>query len=610
MVFILFVGIVRVCIDIGIIAPGMKAHNEYCVVLSWRGATTGRLFLIASMDLHRNPRETVRPDFGTSQIFGVDVFNAGTGAFPSKGSVGFPFASLSSLPPGNALVQGVLVPYERYDRKDGHSLWLPAWNTFTYSHDQDDYGWTDAKHEFGAGGILTAEGVVFSKPTQVSLPLQSDLKLTLEEQETPYPSRPAETENMKHISIRSKCLSEFWGRDVNVSAWVLLPAGFHEHPEARFPLIVNTGHYSYQAFRGWSALAPDYVTPPSTKTGNPDDCHYCSTTACDDCDMSDSFDQLYAFYFARNWSSVDTESVFHKQRVLLVRLQTQNPFFDDSYMVNSANLGPYGDAVTFELIPEIEQRYRGLGKWARGLYGGSTGGWEAIGAQVMYPDEYNGCVANAPDPVDFRALQVINIYNQTNGFRKESQLHLGSLPFKRSYKGEALSTVEQVARYEQVLGGWRSGGQLTAWFAVWGPVGQDGYPKPLWNLTGEIDAEVAAYWRQNYDISAILDKQWEVGLGRKLQGKLKVFVGAMDAFYLNDAVYLLEHTLTGRAPDADAEFRYGTSRGRGYSHAWSGSNETSMRAVDLTLHQRLIPLLVDGFLRRAPQGADVTSWRY
>ena len=84
----------------------------------------------------------------------------------------------------------------------------------------------------------------------------------------------------------------------------------------------------------------------------------------------------------------------------------------------------------------------------------------------------------------------------------------------------------------------------------------------------------------------------------------------MDAYYLDAAAYLMENTLDALQPPAGHDFRYGTSRGRGYSHAWKGCNDTSAEVCDLTMHQNLIPILVDGFLARAPPGADVTSWRY
>ena len=104
-------------------------------------------------------------------------------------------------------------------------------------------------------------------------------------------------------------------------------------------------------------------------------------------------------------------------RVIAIKIQHANPYYDDSYAVNSANLGPYGDAITYELIPYIEKQFRCIGAgWSRFMYGGSTGGWEALAAQVFYPDEYNGCYAACPDPIDFRAYCLVNIYEDNNAY--------------------------------------------------------------------------------------------------------------------------------------------------------------------------------------------------
>ena len=73
--------------------------------------------------------------------------------------------------------------------------------------------------------------------------------------------------------------------------------------------------------------------------------------------------------------------------------------------------------------------------------------------------------------------------------------------------------------------------------------GEDGYPDPIWDKdTGVIDQEVAEYWRENYDLTHILDRDWR-RLWPKLRGKLHVFVGDMDTYYLNNAVYLFEEML-------------------------------------------------------------------
>ena len=334
------------------------------------------------------------------------------------------------------------------------------------------------------------------------------------------------------VTITSPALSEFWGRPVNVSAWVTLPAGFDTHPAARYPLIINHGHYSYQRLRGWSDEPPASVTPPRPKTGNPDDCYYCSSGGgcCDGCEFSDSFQQLYANYFTQNWTSLEPGSAFHGARVLLARVQTPNPFFDDSYAVNSDNLGPWGDAITYELLPEIERRFRGLGPWARGTYGGSTGAWEALAVQVKYPEQYNGAIACAPDPIDFRALLPLNVYTSGNAFRKRAGLQLKEsvTGLARTYTGDMLASLEDGYRFEQALGGALSGGQIGVWMAVYGPTGKTGLPRPLWDERGAIDEKVAAHWREHYDLSHIIQRDWAT-LAAALRGKIHVWVGSMDA---------------------------------------------------------------------------------
>lgn len=120
---------------------------------------------------------------------------------------------------------------------------------------------------------------------------------------------------------------------------------------------------------------------------------------------------------------------------------------------------------------------------------------------------------------------------------------------------------------------------------------------------------MAKHWGERFDLSRILAREWPTA-SKDLIGKLKVFTGAMDAYFLNLAAYRTEERVAALHPPAQAEFRYGAANGRGYSHAWKGSNTTSAEVGDLTMHERFIPLLVDGFVARAPAGVDVVSWRY
>ena len=597
------------------------------VSVTWKPLSVrGRLSLIISRDLKTEPRLSIGSSFSNAgQIFSYELdASAGAGKFPTTNQASFPFQMLEDFPPGQINIQAVLTPYVQYNRADGISVWLPGFQSLTYSEDYDSYGWANVTQPFGGSKGLSAEGALYSTPKLHVMPFDATLELELINVVPNFPKHLPETSMQKYVTIVSKNLTKFWGRPVNVSAWVTLPAGFHERPNAHYPLIINHGHYSYQRLRGWSDKPPrGEVTPPKTKTDNPDDCYYCSSGGgcCEDCTFSSSYQQMYAHWFTGNWTSLDVSSSFYQHRVLLIRVQSPNPYFDDSYAMNSENLGPWGDAITYELIPEIERKFRGIGEgWARGTYGGSTGAWEALGVQIKYPNQYNGAIACAPDPIDFRALSPINIYDQTNAFRSSCssnnkdtcplQLLSDQVGSARTYTGKMLATIEDDFNFEIALGGPLSGGQIGVWFAVYGPKNQTtGLPIPLWDESGAIDPSVAKYWRDNYDLSYIVKRDWKK-LSKLLKGKIHVWVGSMDAYYLDAAVYLMENRMLTLDPPADADFRYGTSRGRGYSHAWKGDNSTSAEIGDLTMHQRLIPVLVDGFLERAPKDADVTSWRY
>src|SRR4029078_8153548 len=181
-------------------------------------------------------------------------------------------------------------------------------------------------------------------------------------------------------------------------------------------------------------------------------------------------------------------------RVIAIEIQHANPYYDDSYAVNSQNLGPYGDAITYELIPEIEKRFRGIGQgWARFMYGGSTGGWEVLAAQVFYPDEYNGCYAACPDPIDFRAYTVVDLYKDKNAYFLKSDFKKTPRPAERDSLGHVFATLQEVNYRDLALGTKRRiGQQWDIWEAVYSPVGADGYPKRIWDKKpGDIDSSVA-----------------------------------------------------------------------------------------------------------------------
>ncbi|MFQ5603654.1 MAG: alpha/beta hydrolase-fold protein [bacterium] len=533
----------------------------------------GRLLLMLSTDDSREPRFQISDSPNTQQIFGIDVENlkAGEAAFIDERVFGYPLKSLAELPAGEYRVQALLHRYETFHRADGHLVKLPM-----------DRG--EGQHWNRAPGNL------YSAPQKIKIDPQSDdvIKITLDQKIPPIPE-PKSTKYIKYVKIKSNLLSEFWGRPMHLAAFVLLPEGFDEHPEARYPLVINHGHFPSR-FSGFRETPPN----PNLKP-----------------EYSERFQlegynkivQDYAYQFYQDWTGPDFP------RVLLIKIQHANPFYDDSYAVNSANVGPYGDAITHELIPYIEQKFRGLGEgWARFLYGGSTGGWEALAVQVFYPDEYNGCWAACPDPIDFRAYTIVNIYEHKNAYYVDSQFKKTPRPGRRNYLGEISATLEEMNHRELVLGTRsRSGDQWDIWQAVYSPVGNDGYPKPIWDkLTGEIDHTVAEYWRENYDLSYILKRDWQT-LGPKLKGKIHIYCGDMDNYYLNNAVYLTEEFLASTEnPPYDGEVDYGDRA----EHCWNGDHQRPNAISRLRYHQMFIPRIVERILESAPAGADTTSWRY
>ncbi len=537
------------------------------------GPLDGRLIVVLAVEQEPEPRFQVTPRLPAPQIFGVDVdgLAPGDSVTIDPSVFGFPRHSLREVPAGEYFVQAVLHRYETFHLANGKTVKLPM--------------------DRGEGQQWNrAPGNLYSTPRRVRFdPAEgAAVQLRLEKVMPPI-EPPADTEFVKHVRIRSDRLSEFWGRPMYLGAHVLLPAGFDEHPEARYPLAVFHGHFPPD-LSGFRTEPPDPDMEP---------------------DYSERFhvrgynriqqQEAYAFY--RQWIGPDFP------RLLIVEIQHANPYYDDSYAVNSANLGPYGDAITYELIPEIERRFRGIGEgWARFLYGGSTGGWEALAAQIFYPDEYNGTFAACPDPIDFRAYTQVNLYEDDNAYELRGPFKSVERPGHRDYLGAVDTTLRDFNEYEAVLGSHgRSGEQWDIWQAVYSPMGQDGYPKPIWDkLTGEIDHGVAAYWREHYDLRAILQRDWAT-LGPKLRGKIHIYVGDMDNYYLNNAVYLMEQFLESTTePYYDGEVDYGDRA----EHCWNGDHDNPNHISRLRYNTMYLPKILERIRVSAPPGADLTSWRY
>ncbi len=532
----------------------------------------GRILLILSTDGSAEPRMQISGTPTTQQIFGVDVegMKPGQQVIVDDGAYGYPIRYMHDFPAGEYFVQVVLHKYETFHRADGYTVQLPM-----------DRG--EGQH------WNLAPGNLYSKPEKMTLGKTGEaVSIVLDQAIAPIPE-PKDTAYIRHIRIQSELLSKFWGRPMYLSANVLLPEGFDAHPEARFPLAIFEDHFNGD-FTGFRTTPPDANLKP---------------------DYSERFhvsgynkiQEVEAYKFYQEWSAP------HFPRILVAQINHANPYYDDSYAVNSANLGPYGDAIESELIPAIEKQFRGIGQgWARFVYGGSTGGWEALAVQVFYPEHYNGAFAACPDPVDFRAYTNINLYEDKNAFYIEGPHIRVAQPATRDYLGHTFITTQKANQYELALGSHgRSGEQFDIWQAVYGPVGKDGYPQPIFNKeTGEIDAGVAAYWKEHFDLSALLKRNWAT-LGPKLAGKIHVYVGSADTYFLNDAVYYLEDVLKAtEKPAYGGEVKYGDRA----EHCWNGDPNLPNYLSRLHYNTMYMGKILEQMEKTAPAGADLKSWRY
>ncbi|MGB3151813.1 MAG: alpha/beta hydrolase-fold protein, partial [Maribacter sp.] len=451
----------------------------------------GRLLLMLSNNDEKEPRFQINDGLSGQLIFGmnVDTMNPGDIITFNESVFGYPYSSLADIPPGEYNVQALLHTYETFNLSTGHTVKLPMDNG-------EGQQWR------------TSPGNLYSRPFKIRVVDNGieNVEVVMDQVIPPIPE-PEDTEWIKHIKVKSEKLSEFWGRDVYLGAHVLLPKGFNEHPEAKYPLMVFHGHFP-DDFGGFRTTPPDpEMKPEYSERFN--------------LEGYNIIQQQEAYDFYKRWNDPDFP------RMLIIEIQHPTPYYDDSYAVNSASQGPYGDAITYELIPEIEKQFRGMGEgWSRFLYGGSTGGWEALAVQVKYPEEYNGCFAACPDPIDFRAYCLTNIYEDENAYYYKSANKMLEVPAHRDYLGTIQSTFREGNHLELVWGDKsRSGQQWDIWEATYSPQGDDGYPVRIWDkMSGDIDHKVAEYWKENYDLRHIMERDWDK-LGENLKGKIHIYCG-------------------------------------------------------------------------------------
>ncbi|HEY4321903.1 MAG TPA: alpha/beta hydrolase-fold protein [Gemmatimonadales bacterium] len=390
-------------------------------------------------------------------------------------------------------------------------------------------------------------GNIYGDPVRIHWNPASHAVITLKADHVIPPIvEPADSPYVKHIKIQSEILSKWWGQPIYLGAIITLPKGYDQHPGVKYPIVYDEGHFSLRAPGGGANSA---------------------------------------------WLADSTP------RVILVTIQHPSPYYDDSYGVNSANNGPYGDAIMQELIPAVESKFRVIGQpWARLLTGGSTGGWISLAKQIIYPDFYGGTWSLCPDGVDFRAYQIVNIYADSNAYWVDKGWMKVERPDVRRPDGNITTMMKDENWFELVVGDHaRSGGQWDIWQATYSPVGADGYPQPIWNKqTGVIDHQVAAYWKAHYDLRNILQTNWAT-LGSKLANKINVYVGDADSYFLNDGVHFLNDYLTTTSnPKWNGEIAFQPMA----PHCWGPPLPTLLQKMAVAM------------VKNAPAGADVSSWRY
>ena len=328
------------------------------------------------------------------------------------------------------------------------------------------------------------------------------IELTLNER-IPDKAAPVDTENVKLVTFNSAALGAFWGRSIEMRAGVVLPPSYARSPGARYPTA-----YFVHGFGG-SHLAAWREGPKLLKQ------------------MTDGT----------------------KPEMISVFLDGSCPMGHHEF-ADSANNGPWGRALTTEFIPYLESKFRMDGRpQGRLLSGHSSGGWSTLWLQITYPDIFGGTWSTSPDPVDFHNFTGPDLtrsppqsfYGRTDG-----------TPYNLvRFRGRELMTVEDFARFEQVMGDY--GGQMASFEAVFSPKGDDGRPMALFDReTGRIDPFVQKAW-ERYDIARIVRGHWKT-LGPKLGGKLHIVVGTADNFHLNEAVALLRDVMKELGSDASFEF--------------------------------------------------------
>jgi S-formylglutathione hydrolase FrmB len=378
----------------------------------------------------------------------------------------------------------------------------------------------DVNHDYnyserGAGDLI-------SEVTDISLPgpvvplVLSKVVPSSDRFATPGPRQQALAAYLpKTISIDfvSPSLSAFWGRPIHMRGSIALPPDYNATGGKTWPTVYQTHGF------GGSAVSARWTAAQYVKM------------------MSEG--QIPPMI----WVSLDES------------FPTGTHEFADS-----VNNGPWGEALTTELIPWLERHYRMDARSSgRFLTGHSSGGWATLWLQTRYPAVFGGTWSTSPDPSDFHDFTGADLY------RPHANVYVDPngkpIPLVR-INGKDVANIEDFARLEAVLG--PAGGQMASFDWVFSPKGPDGRPMQMFDRrTGAVNPEVAAYWRDHYDIAYRLEHNWPA-LRDQLDGKIHVIVGTEDTFHLDGSAHKLRAVLQGLGAKADVRFLPGKTHSNLY----------------------------------------------
>ena len=428
-------------------------------------------------------------------VYGLHAGDVITITEDDEEAYGYPY-QLGEIPEGEYAVQALFAVYTKYDRSDGVSIWGMADHGGGANPTRNPYNLYSDNQMARIG-----------EDCEITLTLDHQIELGYELQEGQVDQQGNPVSQYDCVvfdKIRSDVLSDFWGTDTYIGLNILLPVNYD--PEKKYPVLYYQGHW--------------------TGSGAP---------------MS----------YGRNKEFTEWWDSGEAPEIIIMTTRDANMYYDNMYWVNSANMGPCGDAYINEVIPYMEETYHAISEsWARMLAGGSNGGWESMALQLFYPEVFGGTWVMCPDGMDFHAYQIVDLYNDDNGFYIKEGWAVTERPSCRDTKGNIQWTIPQENHWEVAMGGKScySGGCWSGWEAVYGPVGEDGYPQRVWDpITGDINKDTVAYWQEHFDLNYYLQNNWDT-LSENLIGKLHLRGGEMDNYYLNLSQYLVEDFLENAEP--------------------------------------------------------------